>query len=191
MDTKTIILIGAEGSGKGTQASILAKKLGFFHYDSGQLFRDRSDMVLTGGKTVGEVIDAGLFLSDDQVIDFLKQILPGILGASGIVFDGVPRSTSQAEFLLSYLKEHGREHIVSVYLKLSEDEAIKRLLKRAEIEKRADDTLDKIKLRLKQYDELTLPMLEYMRTRTEFIEIDGAPSIEEVAKAISAKLKLP
>jgi adenylate kinase len=190
MNLNTIFFIGPQGSGKGTQAKILAKKLGFFHWDMGAILREVGRTATDLGKKVKNLIDTGVLLKDDdlyEVVTFkLDQIDPG----QGVIFDGIPRRVGQAEFLLDFLKKQGRKDFATLFVNLPREESLARLLKRAEIEKRADDTREKIGFRLKQYEEDTLPVLDFLKTQSTFIEIDGTPKVEEVATKINAALGL-
>ncbi len=185
-----IFIMGPQGSGKGTQARLLADKLGFFFWEMGGILRANHDFILSNGQKVGDIIDKGGYLTDSQLIEILKLKLPEIPEGKGIIFDAIPRRIGQAEFILNWLKEKNRENLVTIFLDLPLDESLKRLLHRAETEKRVDDTPDAIQSRLKLYKEVTLPILDYMRANTKFIEIDGRLSIPEVTKEIDKAIGL-
>ncbi len=185
-----IFIMGPQGSGKGTQARLLAEKLGFFFWEMGGILRANHDFILSNGQKVGDIIDKGGYLTDPQLIEILKLKLPEIPEGKGIIFDAIPRRIGQAEFILNWLNEKGRKNLVTIFLDLPLDESLKRLLHRAETEKRVDDTPDAIQSRLKLYKEVTLPILDYMRANTEFIEIDGRPLIPEVTKEIDKAIGL-
>ena len=110
--------------------------------------------------------------------------------SQGVIFDGIPRRLGQAEFLFNYLLGQGRKDFATLYVSLPREESIKRLLLRAEKEKRADDTMEKIEFRLQQYNNDTVPVLEYLKGKTEFFEIDGTPGIETVSQNINQALGL-
>ncbi len=185
-----IFLMGPQGSGKGTQAKLLAEKLGFFHWEMGGILRSERERVLSDGKKVGDIIDAGIYLTDEQLLEVVREKLGTIPPAQGIIFDALPRRMGQAKFVIDWLHAQGKKELVTIFLALSREESLKRLALRAEIEKRADDTPEKIELRLKQYEEATLPILDYMKEQTRFIELDGQPAIPEVARAIFRSLGL-
>ncbi len=185
-----IFLMGPQGSGKGTQAKILAEKLGFFHWDMGGILRSERDRVLSDGKKVGEIIDAGIYLTDAQLLEVVQEKLKDIPENQGILFDAIPRRLGQAEFIINWLHGHGRNSLATIFLGLPREESLKRLALRAQLEKRADDTPEAIALRLKQYEEATLPILGFMKTHTDFIELDGSPAIPEVTKEIDQALGL-
>lgn len=190
MDLNTIFFIGPQGSGKGTQAKILAEKLGFFYWEMGGILREVAKKGSELGRRVKNLVNQGILLSDEQLYEVVDNRLAQIPKNQGVIFDGIPRRVGQAEYLFNYLKNQGRTDFVSLYINLPEDESIKRLRLRAEKENRADDTLEKIKLRLEQYYKDTLPVLEYLKEKTVFFEIDGTPPIEEVTKSINTKLGL-
>ena len=185
-----IFIMGPQGSGKGTQARLLAEKTGFFFWEMGGILRANKDFILENGEKVGDIIDRGGYLSDPQLIEVLKLKLPEIPSDKGIIFDAIPRRIGQAEFILNWLAQRGSKNLVTIFLDLSLEESLKRLMLRAETEKRVDDTPEAIQSRLKLYKEVTLPILDYMRANTEFIEIDARPSITEVAKEIDKAIGL-
>ncbi len=185
-----IFLMGPQGSGKGTQAKLLAEKLGFFHWEMGAILRGMKEYRFADGQTVGGIMDAGYYLSDEQLIEIISKRLSEIPADQGIIFDGLPRRIGQARFVIDWLRGRGKKELLTIFLALPREESLKRLALRAEIEKRADDTPEKIELRLKQYEEATLPILDYMKEQTRFIELDGRPSIPEVTKAIFKSLGL-
>lgn len=190
MDLNTIFFIGPQGSGKGTQAKLLAKKLGFFHWDMGGILREVASSGSDLGKKVKEQIDSGVLLGDDLLLEVAKAKLSTINAHMGVVFDGIPRRLWQAEFLMEFLKAQGRSNFAAIFLDIPKDETLKRLLLRAEKEKRADDTKEKIEFRLQQYYEDTIPVVEYLKKQTSFFEIDGQPEINEVTTNINKALGL-
>jgi len=190
MNLNTIFFIGPQGSGKGTQAKMLARQLDFFYWEMGGILRDVAAGKSILGIRIKQLIDAGILLQDDDLYQVVKMRLNEIPISQGVIFDGIPRRLGQAEFLLGFLKEQGREDFTTLYVHLPKEESMKRLLKRAELEKRADDTAEKIEFRLRQYEEETVPVLDYLKQHTNFIEIDGRPEIDAVAKNIRGVLGL-
>lgn len=190
MNLNTIFFIGPQGSGKGTQAKILAKRLGFFYWEMGGILREvgASDNPL--GKKIKNLIDSGVLLTDEQLYEVVDNRLGEIAHNVGVIFDGIPRRVAQAEHLMKFLLNQGRKDFTTLFVNLPREESISRLLKRAEIEKRADDTREKIEFRLKQYEQDTLPVLDFLKTRSNFFEIDGTPSVEIVTGEINKVLSL-
>ena len=183
-DLPVFFIMGAQGAGKGTQAKLLVKKLGLFHWDMGAILREDHDFRLLDGNTVGDITDRGAYLSDDQLIEILQRRLGMIPAGKGIVFDGVPRRLGQAQFLLDHLHGRGYAEAVVVYIDVAREESIRRLTLRAEKEKRIDDTPEAIASRLKLTDELTGPLLAYLKGKARLVTVDGNPSVPQVTKNI-------
>ena len=142
------------------------------------------------GKRVKNLIDSGVLLTDENLYEVVDSRLGEIAHNVGVIFDGIPRRVAQAEHLMEFLQKQGRKDFVTLFVNLPREESIARLLKRAEIEKRADDTREKIEFRLEQYTKDTLPVLDYLKQRSNFFEIDGTPLVEDVSVAINKALGL-
>jgi adenylate kinase len=179
-----IILIGPQGSGKGTQAEILSEALGFFHWDNGGILREIAKKDSATGRKVKQLIDSGILLDDETLLEVAEEKLHELDPKQGIIFDGLPRRLSQADFLLSLLRRQGRGNVTTLFIDIPEQEAYKRLQRRAQIEGRADDQPEKVKLRLHQYYMETVPVLDFLKARTDFLDIDGLPPIEQVTRSI-------
>ncbi len=192
MDTPlgAIFFIGPQGSGKGTQAKILAERLGFFYWEMGGIIRGVAAENTELGQEAKALHDAGVLFPDELLLKVFKYKMNIIPKNQGVIFDGVPRRIGQAEFILHFLKEQGRSNVVTILINIPHDESIDRLLLRAEKEARKDDTREAIEFRLKQYEQDTLPMLDYLKKETKFIEIDGKPPVEAVTKSINKALGL-
>ena len=189
MNYNVIFVTGPQGSGKGTQAKILARKLSFFYWEMGGVLRDNRDWKI-GGQTIGSLIDKGTLLTDEQVLDVFKAKMKYLAADHGIIFDGIPRRIGQAEYLMKFLQDQGRKSFITLFLDVPREESIRRLLLRATVENRPDDTPEAIDFRLKQYEEETVPMLDYLKTCTLFLDVDGSPSIPEVERAVEDALQL-
>lgn len=190
MDFDAIIILGPQGSGKSTQGKRLAEKLGFFFWDTGEVLRD---IYKKGGPLAEKLapgMEHGVLLSDEIIIEVLQERLPALSPTQGVIFDGVPRRLGQGQFLLEFLKGQKRKRPVTVFVDVPREVSHERLLRRASIEKRADDTPEAIAERLRAYDETMRPVMEYLRAETTFITIDGRPSVEEIEKNIDAALGL-
>lgn len=190
MELNTIFFIGPQGSGKGTQAKVLAKRLDFFYWEMGGILRQVAASSSELGQKVKKLIDSGVLLTDPQLYEVVDSRLAEITPDKGVIFDGIPRRVAQAEHLMEFLQKQGRKDFATLFVNLPKEESLSRLLKRAEIEKRADDTKEKIEFRLQQYEKDTLPVLDYLKQRTTFFEIDGKYSVEEVTKKIGESLGL-
>lgn len=156
----------------------------------GAILREVAGTATDLGKKIKNLIDTGVLLKDDELYEVVTYKLDQIDQGQGVIFDGIPRRVGQAEFLLDFLKKQGRKDFVTLFVNLPREESLARLLKRAEIEKRADDTKEKIEFRLQQYEADTLPVLDFLKAQTKFFEIDGQPSIEEVGNKINKALGL-
>ncbi len=192
MDLNTIFFIGPQGSGKGTQAKILAQKLNFFYWEMGGILRSLRSQAETSelAKRVVEQIDAGILLNDATIEEVVRMKLSELPKDQGVIFDGIPRRLGQAEFLFGILKEQGRSAFTTLFVDLPKEESMSRLLLRAATENRADDTREKIEFRLQQYYNDTLPVVDYLRQRTTFFEINGQAGIEAVTEQINHSLQL-
>ncbi len=190
MNFDTVFFIGPQGSGKGTQAKRLAQRLGFFYWEMGGIIREVSHEDSPIGHKAKDLHDAGVLLPDDFLIEIIKMRLSAMPIDQGLIFDGVPRRIGQAEFLTDYLQQINHNKFVTLFIDLPREESLQRLLMRAKIENRPDDTKESIEFRLKQYEQDTLPVLDYLRSHSEFITIDGSPSIDEVTAAINSALQL-
>lgn len=177
MNLNTIFFIGPQGSGKGTQAKILAGALGFYHWDMGGILRETGQQDTELGRTVKDLIDRGVLLQDDLLLKVAQAKLETIAPTTGLVFDGIPRRIGQAEFLMNFLLQQGRTEFATVFLDIPKEETLKRLLLRAEQQHRVDDTRQAIEFRLQQYYEDTLPVLEFLKSKTHFFPIDGLPRL--------------
>ncbi len=190
MQQAIIFFIGPQGSGKGTQAKLLAKRLGFFYWEMGGILRQVAQEDTLLGRKVKDMIERGVLLDDAILLEVAASHLAKISPDRGIIFDGIPRRLGQAEFLLNALKRQGRADFLTIFIDLPREESLKRLLLRAQTEHRKDDTEATINFRLDQYEKDTLPVLEYLRQQTRFVTIDGHPPIEQVTSAINKELGL-
>jgi len=190
MNLNTIFFIGPQGSGKGTQAKILAKRLNFFYWEMGGILREVAKEGSELGGKVKELVDNGILLPDELLLQVVESRLSKMSPNTGVIFDGIPRRLGQAEFLINFLKKQGRTNFTTLFIDLPKEESLNRLLLRAQKEGRADDTKEKIEIRLQQYYSDTLPVLDFLKTESAFFEIDGRPNIEEVSKNINKILNL-
>jgi adenylate kinase len=187
MEFDVIFIAGPQGSGKGTQGRKLAERLGFLFWDMGKVLRGISVEDSELGKKVS-VINHGTLLSDEIIIEVLKDRLPSVLHDKGVIFDGVPRRLGQAKFLVEFLRSQGKDKMATLFVDVPREESIRRLLLRAQHETRVDDTPEAIETRFRFYDEAMKPAKDYLKDHTTFISIDGTPTPDQVAANIDAAL---
>ncbi len=180
-----ILVLGPQGSGKGTQANILSKKLNIPALSMGQLLRDEAASGSELGKKIKELIDSGVLVSDDVALDVLKVRLQKPDAEEGYIIDGYPRNMAQFHTFNNF-----DVPTALVVVTVPEEETLKRLLKRAEIEGRADDTEELIKKRLAIYHNDTEPIIEEYRKMGVVKDVDGVGEIEEVEKRIEEALRI-
>lgn len=175
-----ILLLGPQGSGKGTQAALLSQKLGIPAFSMGQLFRDE---VTAGGMIADRIRDImvrGDLVPDDIAIVILAKRLQNPDTQNGYILDGFPRNEEQ---FAAYDQYDQPTHIV--VLNLTKDTALDRIAHRTRIEKRADDTPEVIEKRLALYDAESIPMLERHYTPRGIVhQVDASGTIEEVAARV-------
>ena len=185
---KDLILVGIQGSGKGTQAKILVKKMGFQILETGKFFRSLRDNNSDLAKRVIATIDKGEYVDDDTVMEIVREMLTEMDLSKPILFDGVPRSESQRISLEKLLYEHKREYQV-ILLTITQEEAFARLTKRSELEGRRDDTPEGIKSRIDLFHELTRPMIQSWQKQGRVTEIEGNGTVDEISQRIGDALQ--
>jgi adenylate kinase len=177
-----IIVFGPPGVGKGTQAALLAERLGYKHISTGQVIRESIVNGSEIGKKVEKIMSTGQLISDDLIIKIIEEFFEKNKHSSGFILDGSPRTVNQAEFLEEFVKVKFPANIKILNLISREEILIERLLKRAEIEHRADDTEEIIKNRLEVYRKQTAPVLSFYKGKHPIININGERTPEEVYK---------
>ena len=175
-----IVLFGAPGSGKGTQAKLIAEKFGFDHVSTGDLFRYEISHKTPLGLKAQEIINRGDLCPDDITLGMLNNHIQKHSDSKGFIFDGVPRTIKQAEMLddKNLFKDLNIDMVLYLYVEMEEVE--RRILKRAQIENRADDTPETVKSRVANFFEQTMPLEEYYNKQGKVIRIDGMQDIEHV-----------
>ncbi|MDO5035269.1 MAG: adenylate kinase [Actinomycetaceae bacterium] len=175
-----LLILGAPGAGKGTQAKRIAEALNIPAISTGAIFRQNMEDRTELGIKAKEYIDQGEFVPDSVTNPMVKARLSAPDTQAGFLLDGYPRTLDQAYYLREALAESGRELNVVLEVVVDFDEVLQRLLKRAEIEGRSDDTEPVIRHRLEVYHAQTEPMVTYYADRDKLIEVDGKGSVEEV-----------
>jgi len=184
-----ILLLGPQGSGKGTQARRISAEYGISQIAAGDMLRAAIALGTPLGLEVKPILARGELVPDELIIDLIRERLEEPDAAEGFVLDGFPRTMPQADALDSMLREIGRELTVVFALQVSDEICIERLLKRAREEQRPDDTPEAIRTRLELYHRETEPLIEHYRTLGVLIPIhaDGTPN--EVFAEIQAALE--
>ena len=185
-----IILFGPPGAGKGTQAKYLVKKLNGYQISTGDILREEIKKDSDIGKKIINNMNEGKFVSDKIVNSLLKRYVFDPSKKEKLIFDGYPRSLSQAKNLDLLLNESNQiiDHIF--FLNVKKEIIVERIKKRKILEKRSDDDLDTILKRYDTYIETTRPVLDYYSKNSNFHEIDGTMEIDEITSKIEAFLNV-
>ncbi|MFH0929761.1 MAG: nucleoside monophosphate kinase [Candidatus Moraniibacteriota bacterium] len=210
-----IIVLGPQGSGKGTQAEKLAEKYNLEHIDMGKFLREVAKQDTPLGKEIYHIQNVTNTLVPSRILrEVLKIKLNSFSREQGVLFEGVPRTVDQQGYFEEEIQNSGRKIDAVVFINIPEEETVKRISKRwtckkghplimgvdiqsekdkcptdgTEIFQRTDDTPEGIRKRLEVYRKETLPVIEDFRKRNLLIEIDGTPSIEKVFENILKKL---
>jgi adenylate kinase len=184
-----ILLLGPQGSGKGTQAKRIAEEYELPHIATGDMLREAIAAGTPLGRRVKPIYDRGELVPDELMIELIRDRLGEDDAQNGFVLDGFPRTMAQAEALDAMLREIGRDLDVVFELQLDDDIAIQRLLERARLEGRADDTPDAIAKRLEAYHRETEPLVEHYRVRGRVVGIHGDGSIGQVFAEIQRAIE--
>lgn len=210
-----VVLLGAPGAGKGTQAKYLAKSLGVPHVSSGDIFRENLAAETKLGKQASDYLARGELVPDDLTIAMIRSRLARPDCERGAILDGFPRTPNQANALDEILVEMGARVGAVLYIKVDEQILIQRLSGRwmcreaghiyhlmfnppkqpgvcdvdgSQLYQRGDDSAETVANRIKVYLRQTAPLIEHYRKRGEIIEIDGSQPIEEVSRQVLAAL---
>ncbi|MCA9970770.1 MAG: adenylate kinase [Anaerolineales bacterium] len=184
-----IVMMGAPGAGKGTQAKLLEKSLGLPQVATGDLFRHNLKHQTELGKLAKSYMDRGELVPDDVTIAMVRDRLSQPDCADGAILDGFPRTVAQADALNRLLAEFDGEIRIVPHIRVEPEELVARLLKRAEIEGRADDNAETIQNRMRVYHDQTAPLLAYYRERGLLTEIDGNQPVEAVQQDLLAAVR--
>ena len=211
-----IILLGAPGAGKGTQAALIARKLNLVHLASGDLFRQALEQETELGKQAKSYMEKGMLVPDVITIKMVLERISVPDCESGVILDGFPRNLQQAEALDKALAQQGKAIDKTVYIKVSEGELLKRLSGRwicrscqtpyhatdspptvqgkcdrcgGELYQRPDDAVQTVKKRLEVYFAETAPLIDYFIRAGKLLEIDGEGGMEDVNQSIVAGLQ--
>ena len=186
-----LVLIGAPGSGKGTQASRLKDALSVPHISTGELLRAAVAAGTPLGLKAKGVMAAGNLVSDDIVLDMLEERLGKPDVGGGFILDGYPRNLAQANALDALLARLKQPVDVAVQLDVSTELLVQRLAGRAQAEGRADDSPDAVRNRLRIYTDQTAPVIDFYRGCGKLVCVFGVGSVEEVLARVLAAIRPP
>ena len=159
---KNIIIFGAPGSGKGTYSEAIVEKYGMNHISTGDTLRNEIKQGTEVGKIAKGLIDNGQLIPDELMIRILAKTYDNLPQGKGVIFDGFPRTIAQAEALKQMLAERGSDLGIAIELVVEEDILMERLLRRAQLEGRADDNEETIRKRFSVYHGQTEPILGWL-----------------------------
>ena len=179
-----IVIFGPPGAGKGTQAKYLLKKFNGFQISTGDMLRDEITKDSEIGKRIINNMNDGKFVNDEIVNKLIENCIFDPEKKNKLIFDGYPRSLSQAKNLDFLLESSDQKIDYIFFLNVDKDTIIKRIEKRKIIEKRSDDDLNTILKRYDTYMETTKPVLDFYSKNPNFHEIDGSLKIDEITRKI-------
>jgi adenylate kinase len=184
-----LLLLGPQGSGKGTQARLVADAYDIAHISTGEMLREAIAAGDELGMRVAPIVEAGHLVPDQLMIDLIRERLGRPDAENGFVLDGFPRTPPQAEALDAVLRELGRELDLVLELQVPESVSVQRLVNRAAIEGRADDTPEAIRTRLALYRRNAEPLSEYYRARGILVAVHGDREVPAVFAEIQQAIE--
>jgi adenylate kinase len=183
-----VLVLGPQGSGKGTQASRLADRHGIVHVSTGDMFRAAIASGSDLGGRVEPILTAGELVPDELTVALIEERLGERDAASGFVLDGFPRTLAQADALDRMLEAIGRSLDLVLFFELDDEIAAARILGRAHVEGRPDDTPETVARRLAIYHEQTEPVVEQYRARGSLVPLHAERTVGEVQAEIDAAI---
>lgn len=185
-----IVLFGKPGAGKGTQAEFLKEKYNLVHLSTGDIFRYNIKNNTELGNLAKTYIDKGELVPDNVTIQMLEKEADQSPNCKGFLFDGFPRTLTQAAALDEYLKSKGQSITATIALEADDDILVARILERGKTSGRVDDQdEEKIRHRYNEYNEKTSPLMDFYKAQNKFIPIDGIGTIGEITERLSAVIE--
>jgi adenylate kinase len=184
-----LLLIGAPGAGKGTQATRIAEHFGVTHISSGDLLREHVANQTDIGRTAQDYMARGDLVPDSVVLTMLRKPVTEAAASGGYVLDGFPRTVEQAEAAYPIASELGVAVQVAVHLAVDPKLLVERLVARGRDSGRSDDTPEVIQHRIDVYEERTRPLLDYYANRERLVEVNGDRAIDEVTWSVVVQLQ--
>jgi adenylate kinase len=181
-----IILFGPPGAGKGTQSKYLVSKLKNFQVSTGDILREEIKNNSEIGQQITNNMNEGKFVSDEIVNSLIEKLMLDPQKRDKLIFDGYPRSLSQAQYLDLLLDKSNQKIDHIFFLNVNKDTIIERVEKRKTLENRSDDNTDTILKRYDTYMETTRPVLDFYSKNPNFHEINGTKEIDQITKEIEA-----
>lgn len=182
-----IVLFGKPGAGKGTQAEFLKGKYNLTHLSTGDIFRFNIKNDTDLGKLAKTYMDKGDLVPDEVTIQMLQSEVDKNPDSAGFLFDGFPRTISQAEALDSFLETKNQSITATIALEADDEVLVQRLLERGKTSGRPDDQdEEKIRNRYQEYNEKTAPLMNYYKEQNKFYAVNGIGSIAEITERLSA-----
>ena len=207
----TLIIVGSVGAGKGTQADLLVEQLGYLKVEAGEIFRQKAKEDSPLGRKVKEINDTGRYADDQLITELVDDYIKDVPARKGILLDGYPRTIGQAEMLSNLLQESGRdpENIIVIWIKVSREEAKRRLMNRStctvcktvymsrdvltclhcggDVKPREYDKPEAIERRLEFFEQEVMPLIKYYQQKNKTLEINGEQEIAHVFDEIKEK----
>ena len=180
-----LVIFGAPGSGKGTQSDKIVEKYGFRHISTGDVLRNEIKNKTELGATAQQYIDKGQLIPDQLMVNILAKVYDSYCPCDGVIFDGFPRTSPQAESLSALLKERNSDVTVMIDLDVPHDLLIERLVNRGKTSGRADDNEETIKKRLEVYASQTEPLIAWYKEAGKFRQVNGVGSVDDIFAEIS------
>jgi adenylate kinase len=185
-----LILFGPPGSGKGTQSEKLIAKFGLKHLSTGDLLRSEIANQTPLGVEAKKIMDKGQLVPDEVVIGMISSALDANPNAKGFLFDGFPRTSAQAEALDKLLELKKTSIAIMLALNVSEEELVKRLMKRGETSGRSDDTNENvIRARITEYRNKTEVVADYYNTFDKVVMVKGEGSVDDIFAALCKEIE--
>ena len=181
-----IILFGPPGAGKGTQSKYLVDKLNNIQVSTGDILREEIKRNSDIGQKITNNMNEGKFVSDEIVNSLIEKLMNDTTKKNKLIFDGYPRSLSQAKYLDLLLDKSNQKIDHIFFLNVNKDTIIERIKKRKILENRSDDNTDTILKRYDTYMENTRPVLDFYSKNSNFHEINGAQEIDQITREIEA-----